>query len=411
MVENICPPVDEEGVRTILESKRVNTNFQPVVAIASKSIIGFEAFSRVTGDDRSIDTRMLFHKDLSPELMVGVDRMCRRMALEKFKPIHDAHKKLLLGLNVNVEIFPHIDPNNLTLPRLIKEAGINPGNIVLEVMDFAPDRDLVAYYCELVQGLGCKFCLDGCAVDDSFNYAITKINPDFIKLDRSFFGEAEQTDYSAKALDALLSVAGHVGASVIGRGVESESESIRLLLAGVDLQQGYYYTRSEESRPGDPAGKFMEKIVETHDKYFKVKNKLVLHKKQRFVEAFKDVSAICTKLSNMSEEWFEDGCKRLVRKVEEVISIFVLDDRGRQITRRISAGTVQPPHHPDAIMETGTDHSVEDYVLYLDIGYEKFVTPPFVSPFTGKRSCLISRPFFNVQGSRYMVCVELPHPG
>jgi len=413
VAEDICPSVNEAVVREILESRRVNTYFQPVVAVASKSIIGFEAFSRVTGEDCCFDTRMLFHKDLSPELMVDVDRMCREKALEKFKSIHDAHGEMLLYLNVNADIVPYVDPDKSYLLNRIEQFGINPRNIVLEGTNSAGNADKLGRFCEMFRGVGFKLCLDGCSVDESFNLAITKFCPDFVKVNRSFFGEAERTDYSAKTLEALLSVADRVGSSVIGCGVEAEDESIRLLLAGVNLQQGYYYTKGEEREAGNPARMFREKIVETHDKYKKVKNRLVLQKKERFVEAFKGVSIVCSKLSNMSEEWFEDGCKRLVHKEDGVISLFVLDDRGRQITRRIPAGSSQPANHPDVILKTsiGADHSVEDYVLYLDIGYDKFVTPPFASPFTDEQACVISKPFFNVQGSRYVACVEMSYPG
>nr|WP_321512966.1 EAL domain-containing protein [uncultured Pseudodesulfovibrio sp.] len=413
MVEQTCPPVDESQVREILESRRVNIFFQPVVAIASQSIIGFEAFSRVAGDECCLGTQMLFHKDLSSDLVVGVDRMCRDKALEKFTSIHDTHSEMLLYLNVNVDITSYIEPDVAFLSDKLEKLGINPGNIVLEGVTSSYDLDRLGRFCRVFRELGVKICLDSCSVDESFNIAISKLCPEFVKLNRSFFGEAERRDYSAKTLETLLSVADHVGSSVVGCGVETEEESIRLLLAGVDLQQGYYYTKGEDRDPSDPAKLFREKMVATYDKYLKVKNRLVRHRKEWFAQAFKGVSAVCSKLSNIAEERLEDGCRCLVHKVDGIISLFILDDKGRQITRRIPVGSAQPANRPDVILKTniGSDHSVEDYSIYLDIGYEKFVTPPFASPFTGEQACLISRPFFTVQGTRYVACVEMAYPG
>ncbi|NDV20747.1 EAL domain-containing protein [Pseudodesulfovibrio sp. JC047] len=414
MVEENCSRVDEKKVRAILESRQINTYFQPVVAIASKSIIGFEAFSRVTGEfARCPDIRMLFHKDLSPELIVNVDRLCRDKALARYRSIHETHPDLLLYLNVNVDIMPHVDPDSAYLFEQIEQLGIAPQSVVVEGVSFAPDVERMAAFCAHFREHGLKVGLDGCAVDEPFNSAISRLKPDFIKINRSFFGDTERAEYSAKTLEGLISAADHVGASVIGCGVETEAESIRLLMAGVNLQQGYYYTRGEERHVGDPAWMFREKIVETYDKYLKVKNRQVRRKKERFVQIFKDVSSVCSKLSNRSEEWFEDGCKKLARTGEGIISLFVLDTTGRQITRRISSSLRQSASHPDVILKTdiGVSHSVEDYVLYLDIGYEKFVTPPFVSPFTGEKACLVSTPFFNIQGDRYIVCVEMALAG
>ena len=342
--------------------------------------------------------------------MLKGDRLCREKAIEKFKPIHDAHKNIFLHLNVNEAILPLLDFDNLTLPDQLESMGVDPRSVVVESRNVLADTELLAQLFDMFRGLGIKLCLDGCAVDDSFNYAITKGKPDFVKVTRSFFGETERAGYSQKTLEALISVADQVGASIIGQGVETEDESIRLLLSGVDLQQGYYYTKGESRQPVDPAKIFMEKIVETHDKYRKVKKRLIRKKKERVVETFKDVSAICSKLSNTSEVRFEEGCKTLVRTVDGVISLFVLDDQGKQITSRVR--TV-PARRSSALLRLtkGAEHSTEDYFVYLDIGYEQFVTPPFASPFTDVQACLISRAFYNTQGGRFVACVEVPYPG
>ncbi|WP_419786523.1 hypothetical protein [Pseudodesulfovibrio sp.] len=58
----------------------------------------------------------------------------------------------------------------------------------------------------------------------------------------------------------------------------------------------------------------------------------------------------------------------------------------------------------------GMDHSVHDYFLYQDMGYEKIVTPPFISPFTGEQVRLISCSIYNSEGLRYVVRVETACP-
>jgi hypothetical protein len=45
------------------------------------------------------------------------------------------------------------------------------------------------------------------------------------------------------------------------------------------------------------------------------------------------------------------------------------------------------------------------------MGYERFVTHSSISAITGEPSCLISQAFYNSEGLRYIVCIELPHPG
>ncbi|MEF2230917.1 MAG: hypothetical protein V3571_08310 [Pseudodesulfovibrio sp.] len=43
--------------------------------------------------------------------------------------------------------------------------------------------------------------------------------------------------------------------------------------------------------------------------------------------------------------------------------------------------------------------------------HEKFVTPPFVPPFTGQSACLVLKPINNGENARCVVCVGTNHPG
>jgi len=406
---------NEQTVQEIFNAKDVSTFFQPVASISTKSIVGFEAFSRGGGGAGicTVEPAVLFHESLPSQLKLDIDRLCREKALAHFMPIHDKHKDLLLYLNINPDIFPLADPNGLVLPKQVVKAGVAPENVVLECTLSNQYIEKTVLYREKFKALGFKTCLDNCSVDDSFSHTLSVARPDFVKINRTFFGNEERKDYSSKALEVLLVVAERIGALVVAQGVENEEESIRLLSAGVHLQQGYYYTKDEVAQAGDPARIFYSKIIDTYDKYKFVKRELVRRKKERFNKTFKSVASICAKLSNMSEDRFEDGCKSLVGSVNEVISMFVLDSMGGQITVRAHGRNSRATTNTDSILGTqkGVDHSVMDYVMYLDMGYEKYVTQPFCSPFTGKDACIISRAFFNKEGARYMVCIEMPVSG
>lgn len=405
--------VNEKAVRDLISSKSVSTFFQPIVSIPTKSIIGFEAFSRGGGDACSIDSRLLFHDELSPEVKLDVDRLCREKALNQFKAIHENHKGLLLYLNVNPDILPIIETGIEVLEEQVSKACVAQANVVLECTLNNQHLEMVEGYSKKYRHMPYKFCLDNCHVDDPFGHAIGRVRPNFVKVNRSFFADGERKEYSQGALNVLVSMARKYGTSVIGHGVETEEESIRLLTAGVHLQQGYYYTKDENDTTGDPAKMFFQKIIETYEKYKVVSRELVRRKKERVTNTFRSVTSICSKFSNMSEDRFEEGCNTLVRSVDNIVSMFVLSSNGVQITHRAHKSANSGTANSDSILGShkGMDHSIEDYVLYLDMGYEKFVTPPFSSPYTGELSCLISKPFFNREGERYMACIEMPHPG
>lgn len=407
--------VDEEAVQEIVDTGNICTYFQPVISLSTKSIIGFEAFSRGGSEDLCvIDPKMLFHEGLSPKLQVAVDRLCREKALKQFKAIHEKHKGLLLFLNINPAIFPYVEAADGYLQQQAASAEVSPENLVLECHVSCDHLESVAMFVKRYQPLGFKGCLDNIGVDDVFSRAISVAKPNFIKINQSFFAEAQRKDYSAKTLESILSVADSVGAKVIAQAVEKEDDSIRLLTSGVHLQQGFYYTKDDNVQDGDdPAAGFYKKINQTFDKYKVVKRTIVQRKKERFSSTFRTVTSICAKFSNMTEDRFEDGCRGILHKVDELISIFVLNNKGEQITPRVHARAAHSTINQEAIlgMHKGIDHSAQDYVLYLDMGYERFISQPFVSPYDQSNACIISRPFFSGDGGRYMLCMELPYPG
>lgn len=403
---------EEKTVRDILESKEVVTFFQPVVSISTKSIIGFEAFSRAGSQACAVAPKVLFHKGLTPQTKIEVDRLCRERALQQFKPIHEKHRNLILFLNINPDIFPHVGEASMVLHDQVKAAGLNPANIVLECSITPEVLDPIAEYSQLFRKEGYKLCFDNCSVDDAFSHILSRVKPHFVKVDRSFFAEGERKEYSTRTLAAVLDVAARMGTRVVGQRIETEEESLRLLAAGLHLQQGYYYTKDETVKSDDPAALFFKKIEETHTKYKAMRKEMVRRKKDRVRTAFRLVTAICSKFASLTEDRFEEGCYAMVKSSPDVYSAMIMDGDGMQLTKRVHARDLDPVNTGDILgFRKGSDHSVEDYVIYLNMGYERFVTPPFTSPFTGESACFITRPFFSQDGLRYIACIEVHYPG
>jgi len=405
---------DEAAVQSVLQSKRIHTFFQPVVSISMKSIVGFEGFSRGGGAGaETVDPTMLFHPDLPPQMKVEVDRLCREKALGQFRGIYDSHGELLLYLNINPDVLPHVEENTEVLKDQVERLGISSENIVLEIPMSKSSSMQVLQYAELYRSFGFKTGLDNCSINAPFGKLISALKPEFVKIGRTFYADGERKAYSAKALENVLQVADQSGTVVVAQGVECEDDSFRLLMAGVNLQQGFFYTKDEDDRTGDPTKMFFKKITSTYERYKIVRGEVVKRKKELFHAMFKSVTSACNRFSKVGEDKFETSCQALIAKLDDVISMFVLDGDGVQITARSHGALPEGRATVSGLVGSvrGVDHSLNDYVMYLDMGYGKFVTQPFTSPYTGEPACLISKPFFSVQGNRFILCVEMPYPG
>lgn len=404
---------DRQLIREMIATGNVNTLFQPVVSIPTKSILGFEAFSEgVCGQDRLAGCR-LFSEDSPAELRLALDRLCREKALKNFRPIVEKHPNIMLFLNLDLAV---LSLNEAVVDYFADQAariGIPPDRIVIEApihMLMSVSTEVEDYY---RKKKGFLVSADNVGVSDPFFELFYRRSVDFIKINRSFFAMGD--DRSGRMLKRLVKLAGEMGSSVVAQCVETEEESVFLLKSGVVLQQGYFYTKDGQrqggGKDGDPVKLFFGKIKDTYAKYLALRRENIRDRRVRFEALNRTAVRFAGKLAEVDTSDYEQTVRQLVADHEVLISAFVVDENGIQITTRprIKGLGAKAARMPEAF--PGFDHGGRDYFLYIQMGYEKFVTSPFDSFELGIPACLMAMPFMGIDNHRYVLCLEFPHPG
>jgi len=395
-------------------AENITTLFQPIVSIPTRGIIGFEAFSEARDPETGecIEGIRLVESRCDPDTQLAVDRQCRQRAMEQFKPIFDNHKAMLLFLWLNANILKSKKADPLFPEKQVAKAGLAPQNVCFELpmaMAGKMPTKIVEYYRKKGFGL----CIVDLGTNDAFLEPFVRLRPNFVKLNRSFYTGPEDR-YRGKVLDNLLDLSETVGFSVIGQGVEEQKESIDLLRARVFLQQGTYYVKDQGGAGGgaDPVKMFYGKIMETYRLFRERRGKEILARKNAFESLSQEVRRYISRLSKEYESVMEVVLTALFRNKDRAISMFVLNKNGVQVTSRIhvKAEAQKLFHRPTHGEDKGMDHSTRDYFMYIDMGYERFVTRPFVSPYTGEEAALIAMPFYNADNRMFVLCVEMPSP-
>ncbi|WP_147819253.1 sensor domain-containing phosphodiesterase [Salidesulfovibrio onnuriiensis] len=397
--------------------ENIITLFQPIVSIPTRGIIGFESFSegREPETGKSIEAIRLVESFPDPDLQLKVDRQCRERALEQFKPILAQHKAMLLFLWLNVGILSNKKADPLFLEKQVEQVGIPPKNVCIElpvsVAVKMPPKVLEHY-----RAKGYGLCIIDLSTSDAFLEAFVRLRPNFVKLGRSFYTGPEKR-YRAKMLDGLLDLSETVGFSVIGQGVEQQQESIGLLRSRVFLQQGTYYVKDKpeekySAKGEDPVKMFYGKIVETFRLFRENRRKEILARKSTFETLQQEVRRYISRLCNEHEPVMEVVLASLFRNRDRAISMFVLNKNGIQVTGRLHVKSPRGEvcHRPPRGEAKGMDHSMRDYFLYIEMGYDRFVTRPFVSPYTEEEVVIIALPFYNAEDRMFVLCVEMPYP-
>jgi|HubBroStandDraft_6_1064221.scaffolds.fasta_scaffold271296_2 EAL domain-containing protein (putative c-di-GMP-specific phosphodiesterase class I) len=127
-------------------------------------------------------------------------------------------------------------------------AGMQPGNVIFEVLESDLARDPVHSHClrKYLQSNGFGFALGGAGVSAGVCslQAVSDFSPEYIKLDRRLTRHISQQE-CAPAIGKLVQMAEKSGARVIAEGVDRVRMVENLWLLGVQFMQGHLF--------GDPS--------------------------------------------------------------------------------------------------------------------------------------------------------------
>ena len=234
-----------ERLLDIILRERVVTAFQPIMRLGpDRTVLGFEALSRGpkgTGLERADD---LFGSATEHQLLVELDRLCRRRAL------------LSSGrITTNAKIFVNTLPATIRDPQFrgrsliesLDKAQVSPDRIVIEITEklvienYNLFREAMAYFTDL----GMSFAVDDVGSGYSGLESIARLKPTFLKIDIALIRDVHVSRVNRAICEAIIALGHGIGAAVIGEGIQAEEEAAALLEMGVDWGQGFHLGRPD----------------------------------------------------------------------------------------------------------------------------------------------------------------------
>jgi EAL domain-containing protein (putative c-di-GMP-specific phosphodiesterase class I) len=235
----------------ILLEETVTTVFEPIVKLANREPIGFEALSRGPVGSGMETPAALFGIAEQSDREYELDSLCRRRALANARGIQP-HQ--LLFLNILPTCIQDPDFQAVRVRETLATLGLGPRNLVLEVSErqaisnFPIFREATDHFSRL----GFRIALDDTGAGFSSLEAALELSPDFLKIDMSLVRGIEESPVKQELLRGLGAVAAKMGSTLIAEGIETEHELEVIRGLGIECGQGFHLGRGTPS-PGGQA--------------------------------------------------------------------------------------------------------------------------------------------------------------
>lgn len=382
---------------------RIVTHYQAIISIEKRNIIGVEALSRGYQHNKIISPTEMLNYAYQNNSIIELDRIFRRNAVEQFCR-NENRNDLLLFLNIDISNLEKVVGSN-NIINLIRSFNLKPQSICLEINEakISKTQSLQKFVSKCKQ-LGFIIALDDIGKGFSNINRIPMLVPDIIKIDLNLIKNIDQDYYKQEVLKSITQLSKKVGALVIAEGVETINELSFVLKTGVDLIQGYFFTKPTENIETQfiHVKPRIEKAVKIYKNCLKeiISQDYTIKKKYLniVIQYIKEVEYI-------NNNDYNKKLRQLIKKYPAVKTIFILDKEGTQISDTIINQDIN--YRKNKIFHPAhqkTDHSLKKYVYFLHKSEANhYISSPYISLATGNLCITISKYF---KKKSLILCVD-----
>lgn len=239
--------------------KEFEVYYQPIIDIQENNICtGAEALIRWN----SVEMGFMSPADFIPlaeylGLINPIGSYVLKQACEACKSWNDnGHPGYKVNVNLSVVQLLQQDIVE-TIADIVKESGINPRNLTLEVTEGLAINDLekMKQILGQIKELGVRIALDDFGTGYSSLGHIRELPFDVIKVDQSFVRDLAEDTYSKSFIKMVSDLADAIGVSICVEGIETKQQYKVLEGMKVRMIQGYYFDKPM------PASEFEKKYV------------------------------------------------------------------------------------------------------------------------------------------------------
>ena len=232
-------------LHTALHAGQFFLQYQPTHDLSTDEVVGVEALLRWRHPTKGVLAPNTFVPSLeSSGLIIPVGRWALETACRQGAKWHALGHRIAVSVNVSAGQLQR-DRIVDDVTRALSCSGFDPSMLVLELTEStlmrSPSETIDRLI--LIKDLGVRLAIDDFGTGFSSLAYLQMFPTDILKVDRSFVSGLADTLKSSAILKTFVQLGRALGLQVIAEGIETEDQRHQLVRLGVDVGQGFLFSR------------------------------------------------------------------------------------------------------------------------------------------------------------------------
>jgi diguanylate cyclase (GGDEF)-like protein/PAS domain S-box-containing protein len=239
----------EADIGRALANEEFFLEYQPIVDLGTKSLLGVEALVRWRHPEAGVMLPARFIHVLEEcGQIVKLGRWVLKQACRDVVAWRGAvagGAGLRLAVNISGR---HLQHGELVhdVALALKESGLEPGNLVIELTEstimYNTDANLDRFH--RLKALGVRLAIDDFGTGYSSLSYLHRFPIDILKIDRSFVSRLTNSDNGPELARAVITLGETLGLDTVAEGIELEPQVGALLALGCVAGQGFLFAKA-----------------------------------------------------------------------------------------------------------------------------------------------------------------------
>jgi diguanylate cyclase (GGDEF)-like protein len=238
----------ETDLRFAIERAEFELYYQPIIALDTASLVGFEALVRWNHPQRGL---------VPPNEFIPVSENTGLIVPMTVQILHSACSQIVnwqesSELSTPLSIAVNLSGKHFGHPALVEqintviaETGINPASLKLELTESAvmENAETAILMLKEIKKTGVQISIDDFGTGYSSLSYLHRFPIDLLKVDRSFVSAMEENTENGEIVRTVIALAKALNLKVVAEGIESIHQFHQLKILGCEFGQGYLFSK------------------------------------------------------------------------------------------------------------------------------------------------------------------------